>query len=76
MDVGLEYRNSGVVSCIKEAGQPVPDREYGENIPEDRRKQRYSVVRVEVSPDEGWHLKHQVGGEDPEGHHHRHLGVV
>ena len=31
--VGLEYWHPGVVSGVEQTGQPVPDGEYGENIP-------------------------------------------
>ena len=33
MHVGLEYRHPGVVHSVEQTGQPVPDGEYGENIP-------------------------------------------
>ena len=34
MDVGLEDGHPGVIRCIEQAGQAVPDREDGEDIPE------------------------------------------
>ena len=80
MHVGLKYRHPGIVHSVEETGEPVPDREYGENIPAVTSRcvvigggnSQWNII----SPDQGWHLEHQVGGEDPEGHHHGHLGVV
>ena len=78
MHVGLEYWHPGVVSGVEQTGQPVPDGEYGENVPAVTRR---CVVTAGhwgeiISPDQGRHLQHQVGGQHPQGHHHRHLGVV
>ena len=34
VDVGLEHRHPRVIHRVKQRGQPVPDREDGEGVPE------------------------------------------
>ena len=51
VDVGLEYRHPGVIISVKQRGQPVPDREYGERVPGIRDTCFVIIIIVLVPPE-------------------------